>query len=68
MRQKIRLFALFFLAASLLASCSAQKTPENPMVGTTASDFTLDNALGGRTSLSDYQGKPVLLYFHMAVG
>ncbi|MBT3239648.1 MAG: redoxin domain-containing protein [Chloroflexi bacterium] len=33
-----------------------------------APEFTLDNALGGKTSLSDYSGKPVLLFFHMAVG
>lgn len=57
------------LLVSLLAACSTQTAEEVPaLVGTTAPDFTLDNALGGQTSLSDYQGTPVLLFFHMAVG
>jgi peroxiredoxin Q/BCP len=37
-------------------------------VGAEAPDFTLPDATGGEISLSDYEGQPVLLYFHMAVG
>lgn len=52
----------------LLNACAAQGTPVPEMVGETAPEFTLDNALGGQFSLSDREGEPVLLYFHMAVG
>ncbi|RMG76927.1 MAG: hypothetical protein D6711_02905 [Chloroflexi bacterium] len=34
----------------------------------TAPQFTLPSANTAPVSLSDYIGKPVLLYFHMAVG
>lgn len=37
-------------------------------VGNPAPGFTLPDAAGGDVSLSDYAGRPVLLYFHMAVG
>lgn len=57
------------LLTTLLTACSTQGAQEAAgLVGTTAPDFTLDNALGGQTSLSDYEGTPVLLFFHMAVG
>ena len=68
MRKIIPMLTLVFMTGLILAACSTQPAPEDPMIGTTAPEFTLDNALGGETSLSDYQGKPVLLYFHMAVG
>lgn len=68
MKQKLRL-ALFATLAIVLVACAPQAVaPANPMVGTTAPDFTLDDALGGQTSLSDYAEQPVLLFFHMAVG
>jgi len=57
------------LLTGLLVACSTQGTQDAAgLVGTSAPDFTLDNALGGQTSLSDYEGTPVLLFFHMAVG
>ena len=37
-------------------------------VGAAAPDFSLTAATGETISLADYQGQPVLLYFHMAVG
>jgi cytochrome oxidase Cu insertion factor (SCO1/SenC/PrrC family) len=37
-------------------------------VGDNAPAFDLPSAQGGRAALSDYAGRPVLLYFHMAVG
>jgi peroxiredoxin len=52
----------------MLAACSTQSEAASSLVGSTAPDFTLPNTDGGQTSLSDYQGTPVLLYFHMAVG
>jgi cytochrome oxidase Cu insertion factor (SCO1/SenC/PrrC family) len=66
--KKIILVSILLLV-TVLSACSTQATEEMPaLVGTTAPDFTLDDALGGQTSLSDYQGRPVLLFFHMAVG
>ena len=60
--------SLFVLAVLIGSGCAPQPTPTSAMVGSTAPAFTLDDALGGQTSLSDYQGTPVLLFFHMAVG
>jgi cytochrome oxidase Cu insertion factor (SCO1/SenC/PrrC family) len=37
-------------------------------VGSTAPDFSLPAAKGGSVGLSDYRGKPVLLYFSMGPG
>jgi peroxiredoxin Q/BCP len=37
-------------------------------VGDDAPAFSLPDAHGGSVALSDYAGRPVLLYFHMAVG
>jgi len=67
----MRKMIVLALAAALLTltACGTsadEVTPE--IVGSQAPGFTLDNALGGQTSLSDYAGEPVLLYFHMAVG
>jgi hypothetical protein len=59
---------LFLLLAVILAACSAQPTTISSLIGTTAPDFQLDNTSGGQTKLSDFQGSPVLLFFHMAVG
>jgi len=68
MNKKTVSLILISLFVVVLAACSSQPEVENPLVGTNAPDFTLDNALGGQVSLSDYSGKPVLLFFHMAVG
>lgn len=60
-----KIFALFVLLAALLSACggATQTSTVSP-----APDFTLPNSLGGEVSLKDYQGKNVLLFFHMAVG
>jgi hypothetical protein len=55
------------LAVWLLAACASN--PQALGVGDPAPNFSLDATGGSPISLSDYQGqKPVLLYFHMAVG
>lgn len=54
----------------LLAACggAGSSAGDAIVVGAEAPDFTLPEALGGEVSLSDYDGQPVLLYFHMANG
>ena len=60
--------------AALTAACSgppASSTAQDQSpvaVGDTASAFTLESAKGNPVSLSDYAGKPVLLYFSMGPG
>ena len=54
----------------LLAACGASQAADNStnVDITPAPNFILPNALGGEVSLSDYEGQPVFLFFHMAVG
>ena len=59
---------LLVMAALFITGCASQPSPESTLIGSDAPEFTLDNALGGQTALSDYEGTPVLLFFHMAVG
>ncbi|MBT3314338.1 MAG: redoxin domain-containing protein [Anaerolineae bacterium] len=59
---------LLVILALILSACTPSSPPESALVGSVAPDFELDNALGGKTSLSEYSGTPVLLFFHMAVG
>lgn len=56
------------LPVLILAACSGASSPQGIPVGAQAPAFTLPAATGEQVSLSDYQGRPVLLYFHMAVG
>jgi cytochrome oxidase Cu insertion factor (SCO1/SenC/PrrC family) len=53
------------LFSILLLACSSSNLLA---VGTDAPAFDLFAADGRRVTLNDYQGKPVLLYFHMAMG
>lgn len=55
------------LVAILITACG---TPEFGLeAGDRAPDFSLQAADGDTVSLSDYRGeRPVLLYFHMALG
>ena len=56
------LLTLLLLALTGCVSAPASSAPQAPA-------FTLPSAGGGEVSLNDYVGeKPVLLYFHMAVG
>lgn len=55
------------------AACTREEAPpssgEGPIaVGDTAPAFSLESASGGTVSLSDYAGRPVLLYFSMGPG
>ncbi len=60
--------SLFFVLVFILTACTSAPSSQNSLIGSTAPNFKLDNTLGGQTSLSDYEGTPVLLFFHMAVG
>lgn len=67
------LFAAGIALAMFAAACSQQNTPassgQGPIaVGQPAPTFSLKSASGGAVSLSDYAGKPVLLYFSMGPG
>lgn len=55
------------LLAVLLAACAGPAST-GLQTGDPAPDFTLPAATGGEVTRSDFQGQPVLLYFHMAVG
>ena len=66
--KRIHLISLIILVIAVLTGCNPADSPAHLETGSAAPLFTLDDALGGKTSLSDYQGTPVLLYFHMAVG
>ncbi len=68
MQNKFRNLTLILLIITLATAYAPQPTQSSSLIEATAPDFTLDDALGRQTSLSDYEGKSVLLFFHMAVG
>lgn len=72
---------LLLIGTLLLSACGANAPSATPTleptaapgaaglnVGDDAPAFSLPDAHGGTVALSDYAGRPVLLYFHMAVG
>lgn len=72
-----RLAIVAALSVLLTAACSSAPEPSGApsagaagylAVGDLAPDFTLPTAEGGMASLSDYRGRPVLLYFSMGPG
>lgn len=63
MKTFLRLF-VFSLLAMVAVACGSNGDEANE----TAPEFTLPSANTAPVSLSDYAGRPVLLYFHMAVG
>ena len=65
MNVKTVFFITFFSTFILVACGSSEGTLA---VGDTAPDFSLTVADNSVVSLNDYSGKPVLLYFHMALG
>lgn len=54
------------LGALITAAACQPVAPASPEAS--APGFTLPAANGNQVSLSDYSGRPVLLYFHMANG
>jgi cytochrome oxidase Cu insertion factor (SCO1/SenC/PrrC family) len=61
-------FAIFAAACTRDAATPSRQREGPIAVGDTAPAFTLQSASGGPVSLSDYAGKPVLLYFSMGPG
>ena len=59
---------ILLLPFVLLAACATTSSTAQLKAGDAAPDFSLTSATGEQVSLSDYNGQPVLLYFHMAVG
>jgi len=58
---------LLMLLAFALSACSGGEAL-SLQVGDEAPAFELVSSEGNNVALSDYQGQPVLLYFHMALG
>jgi hypothetical protein len=54
------------LSGIVLGGCAAGE--DGLSVGDLAPGFELPSTSGERVALSDFQGRPVLLFFHMAVG
>ena len=54
------------LTGALLGACAP--AADGLTVGDKAPAFELSSTAGNRVALADYKGRPVLLFFHMAVG
>jgi len=54
------------LSGIVLGGCAAGEGDLS--VGDLAPEFELPSTAGERVALSDFQDRPVLLFFHMAVG
>jgi cytochrome oxidase Cu insertion factor (SCO1/SenC/PrrC family) len=61
-------FAILAAACTRDAATPSRQQEQPIAVGDAAPAFTLESASGGPVSLSDYAGKPVLLYFSMGPG
>ena len=77
MKESVRLAVGVLVAALLAAACTSNPQSsggsdvgdgKTVKVGDAAPNFTLPTADGGKTSLSDYRGQAVLLYFSMGPG
>ena len=61
---KAKYLLLTLLLVGAMAVVSASAATDQPAVGTPAPDFNLTNNEGKQTSLKDYRGKWVVLYFY----
>ena len=67
-RNKFLLLGFLFVMAISLAACGRSSNDDEIAVGNPAPDFSLTNSDGNTVTLAEYQGQPVLLFFHMAGG
>ncbi len=65
-RSNIIILSFVLVMGSILFG--ACRTADSLKVGDAAPAIDLPSADGRRVALNHYQGKPVLLYFHMAMG
>ena len=65
--KRVSFIVALLLLAAVLGACSSQEGKELA-VGDRAPGFELVSSDGEQIELSDYRGRPVLLYFHMAMG
>lgn len=65
-KRYIAIPSILVLLGLVLSACGISR--EALAIGDPAPSFTLPSASGEQVSLADYQGQPVLLYFHMALG
>lgn len=60
----MRIFAVLFVLCASLVSFAADEPQQQPAAGTRAPDFNLPSQEGKPVSLSQFQGKWVVLYFY----
>ena len=65
---KFKLFLVLGFISAMLAGCGRGTSAPASNEVRPAPEFSLPNALGGEVSLSDFEGQPVFMFFHMAVG
>ena len=67
-QRKFKLFVILGLILTIILLSAYTESQESITIRDKAPAFTLTAADNRTISLSDYAGKPVLLYFHMALG
>jgi len=63
-----KLLVTLLLVAVAFGFSACSSSANDLTVGDEAPDFSLLSANNNEISLHDYEGSPVLLYFHMAMG
>ncbi len=66
-KSKLLLVSVILILALLLAACGSISSDEIA-VGNPAPDFELLDSDDNTVTLDEYEGQPVLLFFHMAGG
>ncbi len=64
-KRSLFVISLSILLGLVLAACGGAADLK---VGDPAPDFAMQSVDGKQVSLVDFSGKPILLYFHMAMG
>lgn len=66
--RRLTTIAITVAALGLIAFALAKAVPTSESTSSAAPDFTLRTTAGTTVSLSDYRGKPVVLYFNEGAG
>jgi len=67
-RGRVAWLAAFVIAGGLVTYALVSSKPVTETTATLATAFTMPTSDGGSVSLSDYAGKPVILYFNEGAG